>query len=180
VGGRVITRARAVAALALCAAVSVGASAQGADAVRPGALAVTAAVTASATSGVDPVTGLPAAAVPQAGGYRAAVFGFGGASGTVTDGVRAAQRHLAEAARMQQRSTDGRMYAAAAEYTYVGREEHTAQLASQLVLTLTLAGDGIGTDAVAPAGVDVPAEDALRTPPAPADESRLIDPAAAR
>ena len=111
---------------------------------------------------------------------QAAVFGFGGASGTVTDGVRAAQRHLAEAARMQQRSTDGRMYAAAAEYTYVGREEHTAQLASQLVLTLTLAGDGIGTDAVAPAGVDVPAEDALRAPPAPADESRLIDPAAAR
>ena len=41
---------------------------------------------------------------------------------------------------MQQRGTDGRTYRDASEYTYVGREEHSAQLAAQLVMTLALSG----------------------------------------
>ena len=109
---------------------------------------------------------------------QAAAFGFGGPRDAPTDAAAATRRHLGEALEMQQRSADGRMYVTAAEYTYVGREEHTAQLASQLVLTLALAGQGVGADAVAPADADLPADDVLRAPPAPADESRLIDPAA--
>ena len=109
---------------------------------------------------------------------QAAAFGFGGRAGTPTDAGDAAVRHLDETVRMQERSADGRTYADPTEYTYVGREEHTAQLAAQLVLTLVLADAGVTADAVAPAGVDVAPDEVLRTPPAPSDESRLIDPSA--
>ena len=105
---------------------------------------------------------------------QAAAFGFGGPEGSPTDAAAAAARHLAEAAEMQQRSADGRSYLSAAEYNYVGREEHTAQLAAQLVLTLTLSAAGAVADAVAPAGVDAGLDDQLRAPPAPSDETRLM------
>jgi hypothetical protein len=104
---------------------------------------------------------------------QAAAYGFGGPVGTLTDASRAASRHLAEVVRMQQRGTDGRTYRDATEYTYVGREEHTAQLAAQLVMTLALRGGG--TDVVAPADVDVAPDDVLRAPPAPSDESRVME-----
>ena len=109
---------------------------------------------------------------------QAAAFGFGGPEGTPTDAAAAAARHLDEAVQMQDRSADGRTFVDPAEYAYVGREEHTAQLAAQLVLTLVLTDAGATADAVAPAAVDVVTDDVLRTPPAPVDESRLIDPAA--
>jgi len=102
---------------------------------------------------------------------QAAAYGFGGSAGTLTDAARAASRHLGEVVDMQQRGTDGRTYRDAVEYTYVGREEHTAQLAAQLVMTLALSG---GAHAVAPADVDVATDDVLRAPPAPSDESRLM------
>ena len=54
-------------------------------------------------------------------------------------------------------------------------------LAAQLVLTLTLTAATPGADgagAVAPAGIGVVTEEQLRAPPAPSDESRLIDPKA--
>lgn len=104
---------------------------------------------------------------------QAAAFGFGGPSGTPTDASAATRRHLAETVTMQGRGTDGRLYAGPAEYSYVGREEHSAQLAAQLVITLVLTrGD---TDAVAPAEVDLGLDDQLRAPPAPSDESRLME-----
>jgi glycine cleavage system aminomethyltransferase T len=59
------------------------------------------------------------------------------------------------------------------EYTYVGREEHSAQLAAQLVMTLALSGGG--AQAVAPADVDAAPDDVLRAPPAPSDESRVME-----
>ena len=107
---------------------------------------------------------------------QAAALGFGGPGGTSTDAAAAAVRHLDETVRMQNRSTDGRMFASPAEYTYVGREEHTAQLAAQLVLTIVLADAAGMADPVAPAGVDVAPADVLRTPPAPSDETRLMEP----
>ena len=105
---------------------------------------------------------------------QAAAFGFGGPTGTPTDASAAARRHLSEADAMQQRSADGSMYTSRTEYTYVGREEHTAQLAAQLVLTLTLSSATGGAGAVAPAQVDLGLDDTLRAPPAPVDESRLM------
>ena len=105
---------------------------------------------------------------------QAAAYGFGGPDDTPTDASRAAERHLAEAAAMQRRSNDGRMYLFDTEYVYVGREEHTAQLAAQLVLTLTLAGDDGGVGAVAPARVSVVPGDRSNAPPAPADETHLM------
>jgi hypothetical protein len=105
---------------------------------------------------------------------QAAAYGFGGPDETPTDASRAAERHLAEAAAMQERGTDGRMYQDRTEYVYVGREEHTAQLAAQLVLTLTLAGGDGGDDAVAPAGVSVVPGDRSNPPPVPSDETRLL------
>jgi len=105
---------------------------------------------------------------------EAAAYGFGGPAGTVTDAAAAASRHLAEAATMQQRGTDGRMFLGSSEYVYVGREEHTAQLAAQLVLALTLSGSTGGVPVVAPAGISPATPDQLRTPPAPSDERRLM------
>ncbi len=105
---------------------------------------------------------------------QAAAYGFGGPAGTPADAATAAARHLAEATRMQQRYTDGHMFAGSSEYTYVGREEHTAQLASQLVLTLALATPGAPAAAVAPADVAVTPLRQLQAPPAPSDESRLM------
>ena len=61
---------------------------------------------------------------------QAAAFGFGTSRAA---GDEAA--HLASQQRMQARFRDGRTFAALTEYRYVGREEHTAQLASQLYLT---------------------------------------------
>ncbi len=105
---------------------------------------------------------------------QAAAYGFGGDVGTPTDAAAAAARHLDEATRMQQRFSDGRMFAGASEYTYVGREEHTAQLAAQLVLTLVLSTPGGSGAAVAPADVAVTPGGQLQAPPAPANESRLM------
>jgi hypothetical protein len=105
---------------------------------------------------------------------QAAAYGFGGPAGTPTDAAASAARHLAEATTMQQRYSDGRMFAGSSEYTYVGREEHTAQLAAQLVLTLALATPGQTAAAVAPAGVAVTPLRQLQAPPAPSDESRLM------
>jgi hypothetical protein len=105
---------------------------------------------------------------------QAAAFGFGGPQGTPTDASAAMRRHLAETVTMQGRSTDGRLYSGSAEYTYVGREEHSAQLAAQLVLTLVLTRGGADPEAVAPADLDLGLDDQLRAPPAPTDESRLM------
>ena len=66
------------------------------------------------------------------------------------------------------------MYVDAREYTYVGREEHTAQLAAQLVLTLAL-DVASGAEAVAPADVRRRPRRRLRAPPAPSDETRLME-----
>ena len=109
---------------------------------------------------------------------QASALGFGGPAGTSTDAAASAGRHLDETVREQERSADGRMFVDPAEYNYVGREEHTAQLAAQMALTVVLADAGAMADAVAPAGVNVAPDELLRTPPAPSDESRLIDPAA--
>ena len=82
---------------------------------------------------------------------------------------------------MQARSADGRMYVTAGEYTYVGREEHTAQLAAQLVLTLVLAPVADRTAVTAPVDPEVVAPPSeLDAPPPVGDESRLIDPRVAR
>ena len=105
---------------------------------------------------------------------QAAAYGFGGPAGTATDAAASAARHLAEASEMQRRYSDGRMYAGPSEYTYVGREEHTAQLAAQLVLSLALAPSGGAAAAVAPADVAVTPPGQLQAPPAPSNESRLM------
>ncbi len=107
---------------------------------------------------------------------QAAAYGFGGPVGTPTDATAAAVQHLAEATRMQERFTDGRTFAGSTEYTYVGREEHTAQLAAQLVLTLVLADPDRAAAAVAPADVAVTPLEQLQAPPAPSNESRLMQP----
>ncbi len=111
---------------------------------------------------------------------QAAAYGFGGPAGTSTDAAASAARHLAEATEMQRRPlnantpSDGRMFRTTTEYTYVGREEHTAQLAAQLVLTLALATPGGAAAAVAPADVAVTPLGQLQAPPAPSNESRLM------
>ncbi len=105
---------------------------------------------------------------------QAAAYGFGGPLGTPTDAASAAARHLAQATEMQQRYADGHMFAGPSEYTYVGREEHTAQLAAQLVLTLALATPGEAATAVASADVAVTPLGQLQAPPAPSNESRLM------
>lgn len=51
--------------------------------------------------------------------------------------------HMNAQLAMQARFTDGRTYLNDAEYNYEGREEHTAQLASQLYLTLYLRDHGL-------------------------------------
>jgi hypothetical protein len=61
---------------------------------------------------------------------QAAAFGFG-SKRSAADEVA----HIRQQQRMQQRFADGRTFASNAEYRYVGREEHTAQLAAQLYLT---------------------------------------------
>ena len=64
---------------------------------------------------------------------EADAFGFAGAD-LPTSASTAAAEHLSAAADMQARSPSGAMYVSSTEYTYVGREEHTAQLAGQLYL----------------------------------------------
>ncbi len=64
---------------------------------------------------------------------QAAVFGFDNAPPT---SVTQSALHAAAAMTMQSRYPSGASYAeSSAEYTYVGREEHSAQLAAQLYLT---------------------------------------------
>jgi hypothetical protein len=58
-------------------------------------------------------------------------FGFLDGNEAATDN----DRHAAAALAMQDRTGTGAMYVSSAEYTYVGREEHAAQLAGQLYLT---------------------------------------------
>ncbi len=111
---------------------------------------------------------------------QALAFGFGTDPADL-DPEDSAARHLDHAVEMQARSADGRMYVDPAEYTYVGREEHTAQLAAQLVLTLVLgpvAGRTDVTEPVDPEVVAPPSE--LDAPPPVGDESRLIDPRVGR
>ena len=111
---------------------------------------------------------------------QALAFGFG-TDPAVLDPEESAAHHLSLAVEMQGRSADGRMYADPAEYTYVGREEHTAQLAAQLVLTLVLAPATEATDvvdAVDPQVVTPRSE--LDTPPPVGDESHLVDPLVGR
>jgi hypothetical protein len=64
---------------------------------------------------------------------QALAFGFGNIS---SRGY--ASRHLNATMQMQSRFQDGRMFGAANEYSYVGREEHSAQLAAQLYQTLLI------------------------------------------
>ncbi|WP_051750719.1 hypothetical protein [Phycicoccus jejuensis] len=107
---------------------------------------------------------------------QAAAFGF--ADGPRGAGARAAAvHHLSLAVQMQARSTDGRMYVDPREYTYVGREEHTAQLAAQLVLTLALSPLSADDDDVRVAP-DATSTAPLDAPPPAGDESLLIDPRA--
>jgi hypothetical protein len=102
---------------------------------------------------------------------EAAVFGFGGATGTATDPAPPRLLHLAASAAMQERSPRGQMYRSASEYRYVGAEEHAAQLAAQLYLSrvihaqlpVVVAAQPVRTAVAAPT---VPA-------PKPVDESRL-------
>ena len=111
---------------------------------------------------------------------QALAFGFG-TDPTDLDPEDSAARHLSHALEMQARSADGRMYVDPTEYTYVGREEHTAQLAAQLVLTLVLGPVAEGTDVVEPVDPEVvtPSSE-LDTPPPVGDESLLIDPRVGR
>lgn len=62
---------------------------------------------------------------------QAQLFGFD-RTGTAAAN---AGRHAGAAVAMQARNADGAMYVGTAEYNYVGREEHTAQLAGQLYLS---------------------------------------------
>lgn len=61
---------------------------------------------------------------------QAEAFGFGSALSAVHE-----SEHLRQQARLQSRYVNGRTFASDREYRYVGREEHTAQLAAQLYLT---------------------------------------------
>ncbi|MBM6405641.1 hypothetical protein JQN72_15470 [Phycicoccus sp. CSK15P-2] len=106
---------------------------------------------------------------------QAEVFGFGGGVGMVADATRAADRHLARAAAMQERSTDGRSYVDRVEYTYVGREEHTAQLAAQLVLSLVIQESGVAGDLVEPQRLAPVEAEQLEPAPAPVDERLVME-----
>ncbi|HSX00599.1 MAG TPA: hypothetical protein VLF67_00005, partial [Candidatus Saccharimonas sp.] len=64
---------------------------------------------------------------------QAATFGYDPGTATQYQALHA-DAQLA----MQARFTDGHTYASDAEYNYEGREEHTAQLASQMYLTMYL------------------------------------------
>ncbi len=111
---------------------------------------------------------------------QALAFGFG-TDPAVLDPEDSAAHHLSLAVEMQERSADGRMYADPAEYNYVGREEHTAQLAAQLVLTLVLGAAAGGADVVEPVDPQVVTpQSELDTPPPVGDESRLVDPLVGR
>ena len=61
---------------------------------------------------------------------QAAAFGFGDRRSGALE-----TQHLHQQARLQARFHNGRTFASDKEYRYVGREEHTAQLAAQLYLT---------------------------------------------
>ena len=61
---------------------------------------------------------------------ESAAFGFGPPSSDADE-----EQHLSAQEALQSRSSDGRTFLADTEYRYAGREEHTAQLASQLLLT---------------------------------------------
>lgn len=59
-----------------------------------------------------------------------------GATGNKTLATQYQQLHAQAEATMQARFTNGQTYLSDSEYTYVGREEHTAQLAAQMYLTV--------------------------------------------
>lgn len=104
---------------------------------------------------------------------EADLFGFG-AAGLPTAAAVAAQEHLDAAAQMQARTPSGAMYVSTAEYNYVGREEHTAQLAGQLYLAdfvdLRLQRAVTAQPVVPSSTVAVLSES---IPPAPVDERTL-------
>ncbi|MFN8169918.1 MAG: hypothetical protein U0S36_14215 [Candidatus Nanopelagicales bacterium] len=104
---------------------------------------------------------------------QADLLGIGGPAGSPTDAYAASVVHLQTAAWMQSRSPEGRMYAADDEYNYVGREEHTAQLASQLVLSLIVASSPAGLRTGGAAVRVVPQSD-LREAPKAVDETRVM------
>jgi hypothetical protein len=64
---------------------------------------------------------------------QAQAFGFGNSTSATY-----AARHLNAELQMQSRFSDGRTFRNAAEYSYIGREEHSAQLAAQLYQTLLI------------------------------------------
>ena len=99
---------------------------------------------------------------------------YGLASTATVAPAAATLAHLGAAAAMQARTPSGAMYGSDAEYKYVGREEHTAQLAAQLYLAyftrdrLTLS---VTAQPVTPgARVAVPS---VVAPPAPLSEHNL-------
>lgn len=68
----------------------------------------------------------------------AGTFGFGADAPIAAADAETLHANAARA--MQQRFSDGHMYLDSTEYTYVGREEHAAQLAAQLFLAYDLQG----------------------------------------
>lgn len=62
---------------------------------------------------------------------QAQVFGLD----TTRTAAGHAERHAAATAAQQARNADGAIYRGTTEYTYLGREQHSAQLAAQLYLT---------------------------------------------
>ena len=103
---------------------------------------------------------------------ESSAFGFGTATSDADE-----DRHLAAQLALQARATDGRTFATDAEYRYAGREEHTAQLASQLLLTVVVRDRHLAhfTDADYwhPAAGSTTATAASRIAP-PVDESALL------
>ena len=91
---------------------------------------------------------------------------------------RRAVRHLDETVRMQERSADGRTSPTRPSTPTSAARSTPPSSPRSSCSTLVLADAGVTADAVAPAGVDVAPDEVLRTPPAPSDESRLIDPSA--
>ncbi len=102
---------------------------------------------------------------------EAAVFGFGGATGTASDPAPPGLLHLEASAAMQARSPSGKMYQGASEYSYVGAEEHAAQLAAQLYLSRVIDAQLSVVVAAQPVRTAVAAPSVAA--PKPVDESRL-------
>jgi hypothetical protein len=100
---------------------------------------------------------------------------FGLDSAAVMPAATEASLHLSAAAAMQRRSSTGAMYQTSTEYKYVGREEHTAQLAAQTYLayfTQARLNVEVTPQPVAPNGPGV--APATTRAPVPANEAILM------